>query len=289
MTTRRAMVAGSLLAASAVLAGCVGTGTRDDDLQNQLADLERRHGGRLGVAVLDTATKRLVSRRGNERFALCSTFKMLAVGYVLARVDRGEESLDRRIVYGGDYLVDYSPITEKHVGAGLTVREICEAAVTLSDNSAANLLLDSFGGPSALTAYLSGLGDHVTRLDRRELELNDVKPDDPRDTTSPRAMIGLMQSLLLGPALSPPLRGQLTTWLVESKTGYQRLRAGIPADWRVGDKTGTGPGRETNDVAIIWPRGRSPLLVAAYYAESVGSAAEREMVLADVGRLAVTI
>ena len=145
-------------------------------LQHGVAGLEWRHGGRLGVAVLDNAGVSVIAHRGDERFALCSTFKFLAAALVLARVDRKQESLTRRIVYARDYLVPYSPVTEKHAGeSGLTVGEICEAAMTLSDNTAGNLLLDSFGGPAELTAYVRSLGDSVTRLDRREPELNEAK------------------------------------------------------------------------------------------------------------------
>ena len=157
--SRRELLTGSLLAGSALV--CVRTAAEDwnAELQHGLADLERRHGGRLGVAILDSASGKLIAQRADERFALCSTFKLLAAAYVLARVDRKQESLNRRIVYAREYLVPYSPITEKHTGArGLTVRDICEAAVTVSDNTAANLLLDSFGGPEGLTAYMRSLG-----------------------------------------------------------------------------------------------------------------------------------
>jgi hypothetical protein len=182
----------------------------------------------------------VVSHRGDERFALCSTFKLLAAAFVLARVDRNEESLTRRIAYARDYLVDYSPITEKHIGEGLTLGDICEAAVTVSDNTAGNLLLDSFGGPAKLTAYLRSLGDRVTRLDRREPELNEVRPGDPRDTTAPVAMLEILRKTVLGTALSASSRKQLIAWLVANKTGDKRLRAGVPRGWRVGDKTGSG-------------------------------------------------
>lgn len=160
--------------------------------------------------------------------------------------------------------------------------------MTLSDNTAANLMLDSFGGPAALTAYLRSLGDNVTRLDRRETELNEVKPRDPRDTTSPTAMAELMRKIVLGTALSPSSREQLTAWLVANRTGDTRLRAGVPKGWRVGDKTGSGPHNATNDIGMIWPPGRAPIIVAAYYVEGRGSQDERDVVLSDVGRLAAT-
>ncbi len=260
------------------------------ELQKMLALLERRHGGRLGVAVLDTVGSKVIAHRGDERFALCSTYKFLAAAFVLARVDRMEESLTRRIVYAKDYLVHHSPVTEKHVGEGdLTVAEICEAAVTVSDNTAANLLLDSFRGPAALTAYIRSLGDSVTRLDRRETELNEAEPGDPRDTTTPVAMLETLRKTVLGTVLSTSSRERLTAWLVANRTGDKRLRAGVPSGWRVGDKTGTGSNNATNDVAIIWPPGRAPIIVAAYYAEARASDDERYAVLSEVGRLAAGI
>jgi beta-lactamase class A len=171
----------------------------------------------------------------------------------------------------------------------MTVGELCDAAVTLSDNTAANLLLDSFGGPAGLTAHMRSLGDGVSRLDRRETALNEAAPGDPRDTTTPAAMLGLLRDTVLGTALSPSSRAQMAAWLVANKTGDKRLRAGVPAGWRVGDRTGTGGNNATNDVAVLWPPGRVPIVVAAYYAEARASEDERNAVLAEVGRLAAAV
>ncbi len=290
MISRRELLTGSLLAGPALLNFRAVASDWDGELQRGVADLERRHGGRLGVAVLDTATMKLIAHRGDERFALCSTFKFLAAAFVLARVDRTEESLTRRMVYARDYLVPYSPVTEKHVGGGgLTVGEICEAAVTLSDNTAGNLLLDSFAGPSELTAYMRSLGDSVSRLDRREPELNDTNPGDPRDTTTPVAMLKILHKTVLGTALSTSSREQLMAWLIANKTGAKKLRAGVPKGWRVGDKTGAGAHNAMNDIAVMWPPERAPIIVAAYYAEARASEDERDAVLAVVGRLAAAV
>ena len=259
-----------------------------DDAAKGFAELESRHGGRLGVAALDCASGRRVGWRASELFALCSTFKFLAAACVLARVDRGEERLARRIVYSERDLVTYSPVTKNGVGpAGLSLGEICEAAVTLSDNTAGNLMLASFGGPAGLTAWLRGLGDGLTRLDRVETALNEALPGDPRDTTTPEAMVADMQRLLVGSALSPGSREQLATWLLASKTGARRLRAGLPAEWRVGDKTGSGERGTACDIAIAWPADRAPILVAVYYTESSASEDARNAVIAESGRLAV--
>ena len=254
----------------------------------KLMALERAHGGRLGVAILDVDSGRRVNHRGEQRFALCSTFKLLAAALVLARVDRGEEQLGRRIVYDGDALVTYSPVTELHVGApGMTLAELCHAAVTVSDNTAGNLLLASFGGPPALTAFARSLGDGATRLDRIEPGLNDVPPGDERDTTTPASLLVSLRALLVGDALSATSRTRLRDWLLASSTGGRRLRAGVPADWLVGDKTGTGERGATNDVGILLPPGRGPLLVAAYYdAPDDAADSQRDAVIAEVGRIA---
>jgi beta-lactamase class A len=285
--SRRKLLTGSLVAGSALLGGRVVAQDAASGFQQRLGALEQKHGGRLGVAILDTATGESLSHRGDERFPLCSTFKALAGAYVLARVDRKEESLSRRVVYSKNDLVTYSPVTEKHAGdEGMTIGEICDAAITLSDNTAGNLLLDSFGGPAGLTAYARSLGDAVTRLDRRETELNEGIPGDPRDTTSPLAMAESLRKLLAGDALSQASREQLIGWLVGCKTGDKRLRAGVPAGWRIGDKTGTGGHNATNDVAVIWPPGRAPIIATAYYVDANASADDRNAVVAEIGRLA---
>lgn len=259
-------------------------------MSRSIIALEARSGGRLGVAVLDTRSGATFHHRGDERFAMCSTFKALVAGLVLARVDQGKERLDRRVTYGKDVLVSHSPATEKHVGDGMTIGALCEATVTLSDNAAANLLLDTFGGPPAVTAFVRTLGDKVTRLDRREPELNVVEPGEQRDTTSPRAMLGSLRALTLGSALSPASRQQMVAWLVANQTGDKRLRAGLPADWKVGDKTGSWGDRRigtTNDIAVVWPPGRAPLLITAYLSRSTLDDDQRNAVIAEVARIVV--
>lgn len=300
MITRRTLIGASLLAVPALLSLSSLAADRrpepssdrfsDRAIQQQLADLESRHGGRLGVAILDTASQRLISHRGDERFALCSTFKCLAAAHVLARVDRKQEDLSRRIVYSAEQLVAYSPTTELHVGGqGLSVGSLCEAAMTLSDNTAANLLLDSMGGPEGLTAWLRSIGDTRTRLDRREPDLNENRPQDLRDTTTPVAMLHTLNTLVLGDELTLPSRDQLTAWLVNNQTGDKKLRAGVPGGWRVGDKTGSGSNNASNDVAVIWPGDRPPILVTAYYTGSKASADQINAVMADIGRLAEAV
>jgi beta-lactamase class A len=292
--TRRNLIGASLLTVPALWSlhalAADAAAAPGPSIEAQLAALELRHGGRLGVAILDTGNQRLVSHRGDERFALCSTFKALAAAYVLARVDLKDEDLSRLIVYGQDQLVTYSPVTEQHAGeGGLSVGSICEAAVTLSDNTAANLLLDSFGGPQGLTAWLRSIGDQTTRLDRHEPELNENRPGDLQDTTTPIAMLQSLRTLLLGEVLSGASRDQLSAWLASNKTGDQKLRAGVPKGWRVGDKTGSGSNNASNDVAIVWPTDRPPLIVTVYYSESKATSEQIKSLMAEVGRLVATV
>jgi beta-lactamase class A len=289
LISRRGLLLRSLLAVPFLTCRNARARANAEDIRASLADLEKTRGGRLGVCVLDVATGRRAEHRGDERFAMCSTHKFLAAAFVLQRVDHGEDSLERRIPYAKDNLVTYSPITEKHVGAGMTLGELCEAALTLSDNTAANLILETLGGPAGFTSRARSLGDDVTRLDRIETALNEAKIGDPRDTTTPAAMAENVRKLVLGEALSAPSREKLANWVIANKTGDKRLRAGIPKGWRVGDKTGTGGAGATNDIAVVWPPDRGPLVVTAYYAESAAPDEEREQVLAEVGRLAVGI
>ncbi len=250
----------------------------------RLESIAKNAQGRLGCAILDTATGKRIGFGADDRFPMCSTFKFLAAAFVLSRVDRAQEQLARRITFSTGDLIAYSPATQPRAnGAGMTVAELCEAAVTLSDNTAANLLLASFGGPPKLTEFLRSLGDTVTRLDRNEPDLNEATPGDPRDTTTPAAMVNNLQKLLLQNALSKASQAMLTQWLIGNKTGDARLRAGLPNTWRVGDKTGTGD-TTANDIAILWPPARPPILVAAYLTEAKGSPEQRNGVLAQIAR-----
>ncbi|WP_316175330.1 class A beta-lactamase [Bradyrhizobium sp. SZCCHNRI1073] len=265
-----------LLAAKPVLAA---------DLQGTIAGIEADSGGRLGVALLDTASGALSGHRLDERFPMCSTFKALLAAAILAKVDVGTEQLARRIPIAQADILSYAPVTKAYVGtSGLSVGELCDAAVTLSDNTAANLLLATLGGPSGLTRAIRGFGDAITRLDRIEPELNEGVPGDPRDTTTPAAMAQTLAKLTTGNGLSPASRDQLTAWLIACKTGGARLRAGLPGEWRVGDKTGTGEHGSANDVAVIWPSGRAPVIVSSYLTETKASDDKRNAVHAAVGR-----
>jgi beta-lactamase class A len=210
---------------------------------------------------------------------------------LLRRVDLGREKLDRRVVYAVSDLVAYSPVTQAHVGGnGMSLAELCDAAVSLSDNSAANFVMRAFDGPAGFTAFFREIGDSVTRLDRWETELNTAVPGNERDTTSPSAMAASVNKLVLGPVLTAKSRHQLTSWLVANKVGDNRLRAGVPQGWLVADKTGTGDQGTANDIGVLFAPSRAPLVVCCYLTEAkAAQPGEREAAIAEVARLAVTL
>jgi beta-lactamase class A len=254
-----------------------------------LAAVEARSGGRLGVAVLDSHSGARLAYRGDERFPMCSTFKFLAAAAILQRVDAGKDNLDRRIPYGQHDLLQYAPVTKEHVAEGsMTLEALCAAAVEMSDNTAANLLLQVLGGPVGITAFCRSLGDQATRLDRNEPELNEALPGDERDTTTPTAMLGCMERLLLADALTPGSRAYIERWMVNAKPGPKRLPAAIPAGARVGHKTGTGERGTSNDIAIVWPAERKPVLIAAYLTGASGNMEARDPFIAEAGRIVFT-
>lgn len=260
-----------------------------ESYRSTLAELERRSQGRLGFAMLDTATGHWWTVRADQRFPMCSTFKASAAALVLHRVDSHLEKLDRQIAVSKEDILSYAPVTRDYAGKTMSVEQLCVAAITVSDNTAANLLLRSFGGPRALTNYWRTIGDRSSRLDRTEPTLNEAKPDDPRDTTTPRSMAATLAAVALGHRLSPISSKCLRTWLIANQTGANRLRAGLPTRWIVGDKTGTGDHGTSNDIAVIWPPNRAPVVVAVFLTGSAQQGTQRDEVVADVGRLAASI
>lgn len=255
-------------------------------VQQRLVEIQSRIGGTLGVHVLDTETGGRIGLNDNSRFAMASTFKCLLAAAVLARIDAKKISLDDKLSFGKADLLAYAPTASTRLAQGyLTVREACAASVEVSDNTAANLLLRQIGGPRALTQFLRGIGDESTRLDRIEPELNSNQPGDERDTTMPRAMVQSLETLLLGKVLTAASREQLTAWMVNGRTGMKRIRAGLPADWKVGDKTGTGTNGAVNDVAIAWPPGRKPMVIAIYLNGSTSSTELLEKAHAEIATL----
>jgi beta-lactamase class A len=238
---------GGLAAAGASLRAQAAAPSAEErlDLANKrIAGIEAREGGRLGAFARDTGTGSTLEHRADERFPMCSAFKLLAAAAILKRVDAGAERLDRTIAYGPSDLLDYAPVAKAHVAqGGMTLADLCAAAIDWSDNTAANLILQTIGGPAGFTQFARSLGDKVTRLDRNEPALNAATPGDERDTTSPRAMAEDLRQVLLGDRLSEASRRQLEAWLVDDKVGDKRLRAGLPkrrsaassrrpSDWR---------------------------------------------------------
>ncbi|MBU9376073.1 PenA family class A beta-lactamase [Burkholderia multivorans] len=251
------------------------------------AALERAAGGRLGVCAIDTATGRRALYRADERFPFCSTFKAMLGAAVLAQSVAHPGLLQQRVTYGRSDLVNYSPVTERHVHTGMTVAELCAATIQYSDNTAANELMKRIGGPAAVTAYARSIGDDTFRLDRWETELNTALPGDLRDTTTPAAMAASLRVLVLGDALPPAQRAQLIEWLRGNKVGDKRIRAGVPTGWRVGDKTGTGDYGTTNDAGVLWPPSRAPIVLAVYYTQARADAKAKDDVIAAATRIAI--
>ena len=253
---------------------------------NAIPQIERDLAGRIGVAVLDTANNRSLVYKENERYPFCSTFKFLAAAAVLQKVDKKELQLDRKISYGPADLLEWAPITKQHVQEGsMTLDALCAAAIEYSDNTAVNLLLQTIGGLKGLTEFVRSIGDSVTRFDRPEPALNTAIKGDERDTTTPVTMLNDLKTLLLGDTLSATSRQQLEGWLVKNTTGDKRLRAGLPATWQVGDKTGTGENGARGDIAIVRPPNRAPILIAVYTVESTAPNEKINAAFAAVGKI----
>ena len=286
MLNRRQTLFGGLALSACAPVGAppdAGYPPRDDP---RFTAIERRIGGRVGVAALNTASGAWLTHRANERFALCSTFKWLLAAQMLKMAEWEPGFLRQEVLYSEDDLLSYAPAAREHIADGpmgrmgrMSVEQMCEAIVVLSDNTCANLLLEGGMGPAGFTRFLRENGDGVTRLDRYEIELNDVPPGDERDTTTPDAMARTMRRFLLGHMEigEPPL----------NQASRERLRAGLPADWRVGDKTGTWNGEHNaaNDVAIAWPPGRDPIVIACYLSGSTVEPAARNAAHAEIAAI----
>lgn len=251
------------------------------------AALEKACAGRLGVTLLDTASGRRFGHRQDERFPMCSTFKSMLAATVLSQAERAPALLDTRVPVRDDDLLSHAPVTRRHAGKDMTVRDLCRATLITSDNTAANLLFGVVGGPPAVTAFLRASGDPVSRSDRLEPELNSFAEGDPRDTTTPAAMASTLQRVVLGEVLQPASRQQLADWLIDNETGDACLRAGLGKRWRVGDKTGSNGEDARNDIAVLWPlAGGAPWVLTAYLQAGAISNEQRAVVLAQVGRIA---
>ncbi|WP_372503262.1 class A beta-lactamase [Streptomyces rhizoryzae] len=289
---RRGLLKAGLAASTAVLA-TTGTATtawaRGTSRQlrgaaAELSDLERRYDARLGVYARNVRTGQVIAHRAQERFALCSTFKTVAAAAVL-RDQAHCAPLDKVIHYPSTDIMPNSPRTEEHVDTGMTVHDLCAAAIQYSDNAAGNLLLRQIGGPGGLTAFFRSLGDRVTRLDRWEPDLNTALPGDLRDTTTPEAIGATYEQLALGRALSSADRAQLVTWLKGNTTSDQRFRAGLPQNWTVGDKTGTGDYASANDVGVAWTTRNTPIALAVLSSKATKDAPVENALIREAARI----
>lgn len=296
MLTRRGVVAGG---AGLVVAGCsaqaplvaskvgvkVVSGTK-------IAAIEQRIGGRVGVGAIETGSGAMIGHRQDERFSMASTFKWLLAAGVLKRAQIGM-SLDDHMLFDRSDLLGHSPVCETRIdpetGIGrMSVAELCEAIITVSDNCAANLLLAPMFGPEGLTRFIRETGDSVTRLDRNEPSLNENAPGDERDTTTPEAMAQTAARVMTTEdVLSSAMRAKLIGWMRASTTGLDRLRAGLPKTWNAGDKTGTGGNGSHNDIAVAFPPGRAPIVIASYLSESAAGDAVKAAAHAEIARIVV--
>ena len=276
--TRRAVLAAASLTVASPALGADGA--------SPMAVYERATGGHIGVFAANLDTGARVAWRADERFVMCSTFKASLAALTLARVDRGEEDLDRMVPFTAADLAEYAPAARQALAVGaLSVGEMCKGAVELSDNTCANLLLARVGGPAAMTRYWRSLGDTVSRLDHTEPVLNRTPPGEVWDTTTPAAMAGNLRRLLLGEALSPTSRARLTGWMIDCQTGANRLRGGLPTAWRIGDKTGNNGKDACGDIAVAWTPAGARVIVSAYTRGGAPTPAQLETAFADIGRL----
>lgn len=251
----------------------------NNTIEEQLSTLEKYSQGRLGVALINTEDNSQITYRGEERFAMASTSKVMAVAAVLKESEKQAGLLDKNITIKKSDLIAYSPITEKHLVTGMSLAQLSAATLQYSDNTAMNKILDYLGGPAKVTQFARSINDVTYRLDRKEPELNTAIHGDPRDTTSPIAMAKSLQALTLGDALGQSQRQQLVTWLKGNTTGDHSIKAGLPKHWIVGDKTGSGDYGTTNDIAVIWPKNHAPLILVVYFTQQEQDAKYRKDII----------
>jgi beta-lactamase class A len=252
------------------------------------AQLEARTKSRIGIAAVDLSTDRRVQYRSHEPFLMCSTFKVLAVAAVLKRVDEGKEKLDRFVRYGEAQLLAYAPVTRAHVSeGGMTLEALCAAAIQQSDNTAGNLLLEAIGGPKGLTEFARALGDNSTHLDHNEPDLNVAIAGKDNDSTTPAAMCADLERLFASDFLTVVSRTKLEVWMQQNQTGMTMIRAGIPGDWQIGDKTGRSGDGATNDIAVVRPPGNGPMFLAIYTMDSAEPQDMRERLVAEAAKTAI--
>ncbi|MDO9608054.1 MAG: class A beta-lactamase [Brevundimonas sp.] len=253
-----------------------------------LNDLETRHGGRLGFAALDVGSSRRVLWRSQERFPFCSTFKPFLAAATFQRVERDEESLDRAVRITQADMIPHAPVTEKAVGRTLTIRELMQATVEVSDNPAANILIREMGGIAVWRSWWPTFGDTTTVISRLEPDLNTALPNDPRDTCLPEQTLANIREMAFSDRLTPEHDALLQGWLIASPTGPNRIKACVPEGWSVAHKTGSGANGTTNDIAMLTPLTGSPVIVAAYFTGAASATEDaRDAVIAEATRRAL--
>lgn len=256
-----------------------------DSVLDVARQIEERLNARVGYAIYDTGSNESWLHNANDRFPMASTFKVLLCAAILAKRDAGDTGLAPAVTLEQEDLVTYSPVTENWIGKEVSVEALCEATMRTSDNTAANKALEVLGGPESVTDFMRSIGDNTTRLDRWETELNTATPGDLRDTTTPSAMASSLRELIFGEALSQSSREQLTAWLLGNEVGGPLLRAGIPKDWCIGDRTGAGGHGSRGIVAVIWPPERDPLVAAIYITQTEASMEDRDEAIAAIGKV----
>lgn len=251
-----------------------------------MAKLEQQFGGHIGMVAIDTGSGKRIGFRADERFPMCSSFKMVLAAAVLKKSVDTPGLMQKKIAISAADMLQHAPITTKHLGGTLPVEALCEAAVSYSDNPAANLLLKEISGPAGLTAFARSIGDKELRSDRYELELNAAVPGDLRDTTTPAAMAGTVQALVLGKALPPAQQQLLKDWMLRNTTGDAKIRAGVPAKWVVAEKTGNcGRYGASNDSGVLYPPGRAPIVLAIYTSRPRQEDQGSDAIIAAVAKL----
>lgn len=254
-------------------------------LQKKIEMLENKSGGKLGLTVVDTSDGTMYSWRGDEKFPLCSTSKVMVVAAILKKSESNTNLLAKKITINKSDMVNYNPITSKYIDSSMTITELSKAALQYSDNAAMNKLLSYLGGPRYATQFARTIGDKAYRLDRNEPGLNTAIPSDSRDTTTPSAMAETLNKLILGNALKKEQKAKLTEWMKGNTTGLNSIKAGLPAEWTVADKTGSGDYGTTNDVAVIWPKNHAPVILTTYFTQPEKDASARKDVLASAAKL----
>ena len=271
------------IVATLLIASTAGASEPENPLTTLAKNLEHELGARVGLFAFDSNTGHSWGYRQHERFPLTSTFKPFACAAFLARVDRGEDSLRKKVSVEKQYLVTYSPQMKDFVDKEVTVEEACDAAITLSDNTAGNIVLEAIGGPKGLTEFLRKIGDEYSRLDRIEPDLNEATPGDPRDTTTPHAISTALANLLTTDALSPGSRGQLEAWMVNDRVADALFRSRLPEGWGIGDKTGAGGHGSRGFIAVIRPTDQRAVFAAVFITETTESIAARNSAIAEIG------